>query len=70
MRHVAVLVEKKAVELPRYKKECGLEVRLLVVANRIHNSGKFCVETRGALDTKGFQTGYFFPYPEAVVVFD
>ena len=67
---IAAIVGKKAQQLPRYKKAAGPDVRLLVVANRIHNSGKLTLQGQARLDTKGFRAVYFFSYPESVVVFD
>ena len=64
-------IEDKAKKLPRYKKCAGLDdIRLLVVANRIMNSGKLSLEKCPALDLQGFQIVYFFSYPESVTVFD
>ncbi len=49
-------IEKKSEKLPRYKKCTGLDdIRLLVVANRIMNSGKLSLQKRPALGLRGFQ---------------
>lgn len=64
-------IEDKAKKLPRYKKYTGLDdIRLLVVANRIMNSGKLSLEKFPALDLRGFQVVYFLSYPESVTAFD
>lgn len=60
----------KAKKLPQYKKCGGLDdIRLLVVTNRIMNSGKLRLEECPAFDLQGFQVVYFFSYPESVTVF-
>ena len=62
-------IEKKSEKLPRYKECTGLDdIRLLVVANRIMNSGKLSLQEPPALDMQGFQVIYFFSYPESVTV--
>ena len=68
---IAKAIEDKAEKLPRYKKCTGLDdIRLLVVANRIMNSGKLSLEKCPALDLRGFQVVYFLSYPEYVRVFE
>ena len=63
-------IEMKSEKLPRYKKCTGLDdIRLLVVANRIMNSGKLSLQKHPALDLRGFQVVYFLSYPESVAVF-
>jgi hypothetical protein len=62
-------IEKKSKKLPRYREYAGLDdIRLLIVANRIMNSGKLSLQELPALDTLGFQVVYFFSYPECVTV--
>jgi hypothetical protein len=64
-------IEKKSEKLPRYRESTSLnDIRLLVVANRIMNSGKLSLQGSPALDTRGFQTVYFLSYPESIVVFN
>ncbi len=64
-------IEKKSGKLPRYKKCTGLDdIRLLVVANRIMNSGKLSLQKHPALDLRGFHVVYFLSYPESVTVFE
>jgi hypothetical protein len=68
---IAEAIEDKAAKLPRYKKCTGLDdIRLLVVANRIMNSGKLTLEKCPALDLRGFRIVYFFSYPESVTAFE
>ncbi len=68
---IAKAIEDKAEKLPRYKKCTGLDdIRLLVVANRIMNSGKLSLQKCPALDLRGFQVVYFLSYPEYVRVFE
>jgi hypothetical protein len=66
---IAAAAKKKSEELPRYRATVGSDIRLLIVADRINNSGKLILEERVPLDIFGFQAVYFFPYPESVVVF-
>jgi len=67
---IADAIEKKAKELTRYKDAAGPDIRLLLVADRFHNSGKLMLEERAAFDFHGFQAVYFFPYPEPVAILD
>jgi len=62
---IARAIETKAQELSRYQQSIGLDVWLLLVADRIQNSGKILLEEQGAFDFCGFQKVYLFPYPEA-----
>ncbi len=70
MPHITAIVEKKSQKLLRYTDAAGSDIRLLVVSNSIHNSGKLRLEAQARLDKKGFQVIYYFSYPEGVVVFD
>ena len=65
---IADAIEKKSKELPRYKAEIGSDIRLLLVADRIHNSGKMMLENTVAFDLHGFRAVYFFPYPESALI--
>lgn len=68
---IAKKIEEKSKKLPRYKKCAGLDnIRLLIVANRIMNSGKLLLHGLPTLDVRGFQIVYFFSYPESVTIFD
>jgi hypothetical protein len=67
---IANAIEKKAKELTRYMDAAGCDMRLLLVADRIQNSGKLLLEERAAFDFHGFQVVYFFPYPEPAVILD
>ena len=68
---IAKAIEKKSKKLPGYKQCSGLDdIRLLLVANQIMNSGKLLLKERPALGLRGFQCVYFFSYPESVTVFD
>ena len=59
-------IENKARRLGEYRDAVGLDVRLLVVANHLRASGMLCVESGAAIDSCGFYSVYFFPYPEPV----
>ena len=65
---IANAIETKSKELTRYQAAAGPDIRLLLVADRILNSGKLLLEERVAFDFHGFQAVYFFPYPESAVV--
>lgn len=68
---IAKEIKKKSKKLPRYRECAGLnDIRLLVVANRIMNSGKLSLQGCPALDVRGFQVVYFLSYPESVTVFN
>jgi hypothetical protein len=62
-------ISKKSNELERYRAAADPDVRLLLVADRIHNSGKLMLDHTAALDTQGFQAAYVFPYPDSVMTF-
>jgi hypothetical protein len=62
-------IKKKANELERYRAAAGPDIRLLLVADRIHNSGKLMLDDTAVLDTEGFQVVYVFCYPEPVMTF-
>ncbi|MDR3558688.1 MAG: hypothetical protein P4L61_04090 [Candidatus Pacebacteria bacterium] len=59
-------IEKKAQDLAVYQKVAGDDVRLLLVADRIQNSGKIAInEVQGTFNLHGFRAVYLFPYPES-----
>ena len=66
---IADAIMKKSNELERYRSTAGADVRLLLVADRFHNSGKLMLDDTATFDTQGFQAVYVFPYPENVRVF-
>jgi hypothetical protein len=70
MPRIAAIVDKMSQKLWCYERRAGLGVRLLIVADKLFNSGKLALEAKSALDRKGFQEIYFFSYPETVVIFD
>ena len=70
MKPVTDAIEQKSKKLPRYREAAGPDIRLLLVADRICNSGKLMLDEGAALDVQGFQVVYFFSYPESVTVFD
>jgi hypothetical protein len=70
IKHIADRIKEKAEKLPLYIKTAGPDIRLLIVADRIHNSGKLMLGQPAALDMRGFQGMYFLSYPETVTVFD
>ena len=70
VRRIADAVEKKSKKMPSYKEEVGLDIHLLLVADRTNNSGKLMLKERFALDLLGFRVVYFFSFPECVKVFN
>jgi hypothetical protein len=65
---IANAIEKKSKELTRHKGATGPDIRLLLVADRILNSGKLLLQEGPAFDFHGFRAVYFFPYPEAAII--
>jgi hypothetical protein len=70
MPNIDVAIRKKAAKLPIYRQAAGSDIRLLLVADRTHNSGKFALEKQTPLDGRGFSVVYFFSYPESIKIFD
>lgn len=64
---IADAIAKKGAELARYTEAAGGDIRLLLVANRINNSGKLELDQGAEFDFKGFSVVYLFPYPEDVI---
>jgi hypothetical protein len=65
---IATAIAKKANDLPRYEDAAGRDVRLLLIADRISNSGKLTLEEDAQFDFHGFRAVYLCPYPENVTV--
>lgn len=61
-------IDKKARKLSKYR-EAYSDIRLLVVSNRILNSGKLLLEEGFRPDLRGFDAVYFFSYPDCVTPF-
>jgi hypothetical protein len=70
MPRIDAAVREKSTKLPQYRQAAGTDVRLLVVADRIHNSGKLSLEDQASLNLQGFRVVYFFAYPETIITFD
>jgi hypothetical protein len=64
---IAAEIEKKGKKLLQYKSLVGDDVRLLLVADGIKNSGKIAREIEGAFLFHGFKKVYLFPYPENAI---
>jgi len=58
-------VEEKAKNISRYVKNMD-DIRLLLVSNRIFNSGKCRLAKNIICDTRGFKKIYYLSYPEKV----
>jgi len=69
MRRIAAAVAEKSKKLLQYQQAVGTDIRLLVFADQIYNSGKLRLRERIPLNLQGFQAVYFLSYPEKVVVF-
>ncbi|MEX0921411.1 MAG: hypothetical protein WDZ84_01430 [Rhodovibrionaceae bacterium] len=62
-------IKKKSDKLPRYRKCVGSnDIRLLIVANRIMNSGKLSLQEFSAFDVRGFHIVYFLSYPQSITI--
>lgn len=70
MPRIAAAVTEKSKKLLQYQQAVGTDIRLLVVADRINNSGRLTLKGQSALNLQGFRTVYFFSYPENVTIFD
>lgn len=58
-------IKKKAKKLSKYKRNLE-EVSLILVANRIYNSGRMSIENDIQLKENGFKNVYFLSYPDFV----
>jgi mRNA-degrading endonuclease RelE of RelBE toxin-antitoxin system len=65
---IRAAIVAKAKKLERYKAQAGSDIRLLLIANRIQNSGKLLLEGDARFRLHGFRVVYFYPYPDAVIV--
>lgn len=64
-------VVSKARKISAYQLSSGLhDIRLLVVADRMLNSGKIVVSEEAIIDTCGFSTIYFFSYPVQALLWE
>lgn len=62
---VAAAIKRKSEKLGLYKGAAGDDVRLLLVADRILNSGKMEFVEDVDIDSMGFSAIYFLSYPES-----
>jgi hypothetical protein len=58
---IAEAVRKKSNELARYREAAGPVIRLLLVANRINNSGKLMLKKRPCSTCTAFGSSISFP---------
>jgi hypothetical protein len=63
------IVKEKSVNINRYKKNVN-NISLLIVANRINNSGKLLLEKRRNINTYGFNKVFFYMHPLEAVVYE
>lgn len=67
--YIADMIAEKAGRLTHYKENTDLEdIRLLLIADRIMNSGKMALNIPPDIGLGGFKAVYFFSYPEKVIV--
>jgi hypothetical protein len=62
-------IQEKASYLAMYQTVAGHDVRLLLVANRLQNSGKMIVRETSRVNLGGFSTVYFLAYPGSIFAF-
>lgn len=65
---IATAIEVKAKKLESYRAQAGPDIRLLLVANRIQNSGKLVLEDDARFKLHGFRVVYLYPYPDPVLI--
>jgi hypothetical protein len=63
-------IHEKAGKLPMYQAAAGKDVRLLLVANRLRNSGKMILRDISSMNLAGFSAVYFYSYPDSIVVLE
>lgn len=66
--YLQACIDEKSKKLPDYLKVSS-DSRLLVVADRIYNSGKLSLPDDFEPDLKGFAAVYFYSYPTEVTVY-
>ena len=64
---VADAIEAKSMKLSQYQAVAGPDIRLLLVANAVQNSGKIRLTEEASFDLRGFSAVYLFPYPEDAI---
>ncbi len=69
IKRIADAIEEKSRNLPRYWETAGPDIRLLIVADHIYNSGKMMLAEPATPALQGFKVIYFFSYPQSVKVF-
>jgi hypothetical protein len=63
-------IAKKSLMLSCYSQKADTtDIRLLIVADRIHNSGKLLLDEVCILNLRGFRAVYFYSRPDPVTVF-
>jgi hypothetical protein len=65
---IAGAIRAKGDKLARYKSSVGEDIRLLLVADAIQNSGKLRLAPESRFDLLGFCEVYFYLYPEQAIV--
>lgn len=63
-------INDKAKKISQYKESAGEDIRLMLIANRIENSGKLKLTEPVSIETMGFSAVYFFSFPEEVTIFE
>ena len=65
---IAEAIEAKSAKLADYQALAGPDIRLLLVADAVQNSGKIRFADEAAFDLRGFKAAYLFPFPADVVI--
>jgi hypothetical protein len=69
MPRIIAAVTEKSKKLREYQQAVGADIRLLVFADRINNSGKLSLDEQMSTNLQGFRAIYFLSYPHNIVVF-
>jgi hypothetical protein len=69
MPRITAAITEKSKKLLQYQQAVGTDIRLLVFADHINNSGKLSLDEQAPLSLQGFQAVYFLSYPHNIVVF-
>ncbi|MCF6149292.1 MAG: hypothetical protein E3K37_11625 [Candidatus Kuenenia sp.] len=65
---VEIITKDKSLNIIKYKKNNN-KVSLLIVANRIKNSGKLLLEKNSQINTHGFDKVFFYMHPLDAIVY-
>lgn len=66
---IEMIIKEKSLNIDKYKKNVS-NVSLLIVSNRIYNSGKLLLEKSRKVNTYGFGKVFFYMHPLETIVYD